>query len=370
MKLEVLINDTDPKIYSLDKDKIVIGSHENSHIIINDPSISRKHAIILTKDDRYFISDQGSINGTFVGEEALTPGKRIEMSIYSPVRLGTNVLLTLITEEEASELEEVLPLNEFEVKDSEEKTVVISYSELKKRHTEEMQKKRASQLTQRKKKVKKKNQKWSSLPFIVILLSLFGLIIYKRSERKTPIKKETVTLDLNSVKRVELDKLLKNSFLIETFKSPKCSSDFEKSLCMMLPSINHKNFGPVVVDKDIIIFADNGQVKERARNGLPQNHKERDLRLMSLITWIQSNIQGQLKEIKSIDSFRITIALMETRKDHTELLLNAMFVPSSLILFQERLSSENFENAKKNGIVEFYYYLDYGRFADMSLQEN
>lgn len=365
MKLEVLINETDPKIFSLDKSKVIIGSNENNHIIINEPSVSRKHAIIFMKEDRFYISDQGSINGTFINDEQLTPGKRVEMTIYSPVRLGANVLLTLITEDEASELEEVLPLNEFEVQENEEKTQVISLAELKKKHTEELQRKRASALPNRKKKAKKKKKNFPLLTTL-ILASVIAFVYKNQNEKRIPKEKKTVIQSFQpvSVERVPMDSVLALDVLEETFKKSKCSSDLEKSICSLLPSLNHKNFGPVVLDKDIIIFADSDLVIPQAREYLSDKTNEREIHLMALILWIHKNVTEKLKEIKDINDFRVTIALMNVSQKKPHLLLNGTFVPQALLQFKDRLKPEHFEKAKKNGFSEFYYYLDYGRYTE------
>lgn len=364
MKLEVLVNDKDPKIYFLDKDKVVIGSHESCHIVINEPSISRKHAIVFIKDDKFFIADQGSVNGTFLNDESLVPGKKTEMTIYSPIRLGTNVLLTLITEEEAAELEEILPLNEYEEKESEEKTQVISLAELKKKHTEELQLKRAQALSGRKKKIKKKKK--FPLFSLLIGISLVSFFLKNYSEKRVPKESKTSmgTFLPSQIERLDINDLIASDILLEAFKTPKCTSDLGKTLCSLIPSINHKNFGPVIINKDIIIIADGDLVIPHAQELLPKKElNERELHSVALIFWVNKNITEKLQEIKNINEYRITIALMNHTKQETNLLFNSIFVPSALLQFKNRIRPEHFEMARKNGALEFYYYTDYGRYS-------
>ena len=164
---------------------------------------------------------------------------------------------------------------------------------------------------------------------------------------------------------------MKRDFLIEAFQKHKCLSDLEKKLCVLLPSINQKNFGPVVIEEDIILFADIEQVANKAVNYLPEKEiEESDLYLMSLFIWIRENINDNLSKVNDIDNFRITIALMRSDKESSDLLMNAIFVPTSLLQFKNTLEDKHFESAKVNGISEFYYHLNYGKFSSLKKSDN
>ncbi|QBQ53104.1 FHA domain-containing protein [Nitrosococcus wardiae] len=64
------------------------NSKDTATICIKDDVISRDHALIQYRDNAYWISDRGSINGTFVndekitGERALHNGDRIRFAKY------------------------------------------------------------------------------------------------------------------------------------------------------------------------------------------------------------------------------------------------------------------------------------------------
>ena len=51
------------------KSTTTVGRHHDSDVVIDDPSISRRHAEITYSGDGYFVSDLGSKNGTFVNQD-------------------------------------------------------------------------------------------------------------------------------------------------------------------------------------------------------------------------------------------------------------------------------------------------------------
>ena len=67
--------------YPVDKPTLRIGSGKRTvDVFINDNKyISRSHADIITREDRYFIVDRNSTNKTFVNGKVLPPGKEVEL---------------------------------------------------------------------------------------------------------------------------------------------------------------------------------------------------------------------------------------------------------------------------------------------------
>ena len=54
------------------KDKVVVGREATCDLVVNDGSVSRKHAIIERRGNGWAIVDQGSANGTFVDSQRVT----------------------------------------------------------------------------------------------------------------------------------------------------------------------------------------------------------------------------------------------------------------------------------------------------------
>lgn len=80
------------KVWPLDQPSMTIGRSSRNAIQIADPTVSKEHAEVLRRGDRYLVRDLGSRNGTRVnGAEArdaveLKPGDRLEVG-HVPLRV-------------------------------------------------------------------------------------------------------------------------------------------------------------------------------------------------------------------------------------------------------------------------------------------
>ncbi|HPY97203.1 MAG TPA: FHA domain-containing protein [Candidatus Cloacimonadota bacterium] len=76
-----------------------IGRNPNSDFIINSSGVSDDHAILLYRDNKLWIQDQLSTNGTFVNDELIED--KIRLKNHDIIRIGTTDLkLVLINPEE------------------------------------------------------------------------------------------------------------------------------------------------------------------------------------------------------------------------------------------------------------------------------
>jgi hypothetical protein len=55
--------------YALTEGEIRIGRHAEAHILLDDVTVSRRHALITIVDGRVILTDQASLNGTYVAGE-------------------------------------------------------------------------------------------------------------------------------------------------------------------------------------------------------------------------------------------------------------------------------------------------------------
>ncbi|HST23441.1 MAG TPA: DUF3616 domain-containing protein [Blastocatellia bacterium] len=57
--------------YFISRQEVEVGKATHNHIVLNDPTVSNTHAILITRDSGYSIVDLGSRNGTYVNSERL-----------------------------------------------------------------------------------------------------------------------------------------------------------------------------------------------------------------------------------------------------------------------------------------------------------
>lgn len=81
--LEIIKGNDEGKVYSLDQDNIIVGRQGDCDIQLKDEEISRKHFRIYFENNRCFIQDLGSTNGTYINKikvdkYMLHPGDKIK----------------------------------------------------------------------------------------------------------------------------------------------------------------------------------------------------------------------------------------------------------------------------------------------------
>ncbi len=76
-----------------------IGRDPDSQLCIDDRSVSRQHALIARKDDRFEINDLKSANGTMVNG---VPVKQRRLAHCDKIAIGNTLLLFLLEEDEAA----------------------------------------------------------------------------------------------------------------------------------------------------------------------------------------------------------------------------------------------------------------------------
>lgn len=102
MRIEITVEGNEPTIHRLTKEKTLVGSGTDCDLQVSAEGVSRKHLLIIAKDDQFFVVDQGSTNGSYVDESRLVPGQRSEFNSFFPVKLGHAVTVALLPDEEGA----------------------------------------------------------------------------------------------------------------------------------------------------------------------------------------------------------------------------------------------------------------------------
>lgn len=85
--------------YTLENEKLVIGRSSQADLIILEGDISRKHLLIERENDKVFLTDLGSANGSFISDEKMQANERIEFNtFFLPIKLGQKVSFILTLE--------------------------------------------------------------------------------------------------------------------------------------------------------------------------------------------------------------------------------------------------------------------------------
>jgi pSer/pThr/pTyr-binding forkhead associated (FHA) protein len=79
--------------FALDADVVQAGRHPDSHIFLDDITVSRRHAeIVREPDGSYTVRDAGSLNGTYLNRERVEAAK---LSDGDELQIGTFKLVFL-----------------------------------------------------------------------------------------------------------------------------------------------------------------------------------------------------------------------------------------------------------------------------------
>jgi pSer/pThr/pTyr-binding forkhead associated (FHA) protein len=73
--------------------EVWIGRDPGNQLCLESKTVSRKHALLIRREDRWWVADTGSFNGTFLNEHRLPPGVALQLRHADRIRVGAEVLL-------------------------------------------------------------------------------------------------------------------------------------------------------------------------------------------------------------------------------------------------------------------------------------
>lgn len=95
LSLAVIEGSDSGEIFNIDKPSCTIGRAETD-FVINDQDVSRQHALLEIKGNKYIIKDLDSTNGTYVDDKEI---KEETVSNQTEIRIGTTTLIFIEADE-------------------------------------------------------------------------------------------------------------------------------------------------------------------------------------------------------------------------------------------------------------------------------
>lgn len=292
MRLEVIIDDDQPLFFPFSK-KLVVGSDPACDIVIEHPEVSKKHVSLYPEDDRFYIIDQGSRNGTYLNDERLIPGKKIEFTSFFPVRLGKSILISMISDEEVEESTKIeIPFptpqpTKPSAPRNNEATTVISLKDLRSTKTEQLVKKKTAEQKKRgakeppKKKPKKKAIGAPQILAFSILAGAYGIHHWSKTDEVDPVSTNPAVKKAQKASaddKVKLEKQqasivptggdILTSLLLEGKQG--CATEAEKEFCNIGKDIKFFRF----TDKGADLIVEFAPYAEKAKAILQEYDKK------------------------------------------------------------------------------------------------
>lgn len=69
-------------------DSFILGRHADCDVNVLHPQVSRQHLKVTVREDRFFVEDVGSSNGTFLNAKRLVPKQEVEISQQDILQFG------------------------------------------------------------------------------------------------------------------------------------------------------------------------------------------------------------------------------------------------------------------------------------------
>ena len=375
MRIEILVDNEGPRVFRLNKSKLIIGSMESCDVMLNTSGVSRKHLAILLEDDQIFVVDQGSTNGSYINEERLIPGRKTDFTTFFPVRLGDNVLVTLLSDDDSDQVGFSEPVVQSRRDNTSpnmrpDSTRPIPISSLNEVKTNNLIKKRIENNIKLKidkvppKNGKKKEQSGNTLlkviPVVILLAAIYFNFFASEEVAEIPaVPANPATNPANTpapvvpeapkFKKVDASSLTPKSKFEALLSDIHCTNDTEKYLCdLYATSPTLKPLGTVQVGTMMNSIFDGQAFYEKARTmvpdiepkvlGIPDANEIREynenVNFVTMLLFVTEGLPREitwdkLKDVELIFALKITHTGPEHDIEGQNLIVGA-FAPATL----------------------------------------
>lgn len=360
MFIEIANGKDKTRLHRLTKDTSFLGSQADSDICIPDKEVSRKHLTIILENETCFVIDRGSTNGTFINDQKIEPGKKVEWPEFAHLRIGSRVLISLLKDDEVEDYngnEITISLND---QPSQDVTRTISLAELKKVKTEELVRQKVK--TKKKMSAKKRELNKRDLKqYIFIALGLMGLIAYDQIENiySKPEDQAEVPVITRPKKIIKNDNKVKSSLLIEKkiladiFEQPKCQEPAEKQICDMILPPPGENFGVKQISSMYLNYIDATALVDEVKEILYGGEEADINKLAGILYFYRSFSAPEMSDLIGKDN------LIFVFYANGELRFAMTMKPEYYKSLRESIHESHFLIAKKIGMSVFRYTDDY-----------
>lgn len=399
MRIEILVGAEDPVVHPFKDSKMSIGSGETNDIILSANGVSRKHILITFDGENYFVTDQGSTNGSYMNEERLVPGRKVEFNSFFPVRLGDDVLISLVSDDDGlfdltDEVDVTPPVQE--VKPSFEATSVIPLKALKEAKTEKLVQRREVKRTEVRARVEKKkkpapkpksNFSFSSF-FVIAAFATTCYYYFFYKPKIIAVKPSPVTKAIEPTPETAAEAPKEISLLLDEADVPtqkkmtdvlnemKCLTDEEKVLCDILPGAKGDVYGVTKIGTMFYVLVDGLPYLDRAEI-LSGSRKPQVLSSDSAVEVTESpqQIEAEVKEafdpshqkfmhevaaviyihaipqtfdMSLFKDSPVTFLFLDSKSSRPSLRFSMVITSSSLKDFKNRLKEEYFSRMRRD----------------------
>lgn len=72
---------------------VAVGRSAENDLVLDDVTVSRQHALVVSAGERFFLEDRGSFNGTFLNGVRVQPGVRLPLRHGDRIGFGTQAVV-------------------------------------------------------------------------------------------------------------------------------------------------------------------------------------------------------------------------------------------------------------------------------------